>query len=492
MKTYQKEFTAVFRAYLLGTMINDPALLLSYRDLLKPVYFEDPLERLVVRLLLEFWDRNKELPNYASWQEFCVHAIVKSDDKDIDTLGGPANALRCVVEAGNRLMREQKKCVLNNYLRERLVAFAKEYESLLTLQRLIELKKNNNLDLGYCVQEFGRISSMGQDHADLGEEFWSVASNIVEERVEFIPTGLKGLDAALGGGMARGEMLGFVAPPKGFKTGTLLNIAKNCSMQSYTVAYASGEESNARLKGKLRCSITGMMPSDQQRDPVLAAKLIQAAEAMFRGKIFIKKFRTRQFSASSVETWIRALDTPVDVIIIDFLDLMRSDRDKSGQDHLERVTTAEEVRDLAQVFNAALVTANKGNKETVEKAAFGAEGIGLAFGKGFVFDNLVGIGITDEQRKAGELTMNIIYNRYGPSNLLLGCTVDLAHTQLSYSPEVTEKAKAAHLGSKKGGNKEEMPTFMTDAVSDEIMSLVSRAAPPQEGPTRKKGKKIII
>lgn len=497
MKTYQKEFTALFRGYLIGTLFNDRTLLSSYRQLLKPVYFEDALERLLVRILLEFWDRNKELPDYISWQEFSAHYLAEDVDdhgmRDCDELGGPSEALRKVIQSGIRLLREHTGCKMNNYLRGRLVDFSKEYESLLVLQRMIELKKNNRLDLKVCVKEFDRVSSIGVDQADIGVEFWDTCDNLDDEKIEFIPFGIKGLDVALGGGGVRGEMVGLVAPPKGFKTGTMLNITKNLSMQGFNVAYASGEESDKRLKAKIRSSITGVSPEAQRKDPVLAAKLIRAAESSFDGKIFIKKFKTRQFSAKSIEAWLNALGTKIDVLVIDFLDLMRSDRDKSNIDHLERVSISEEARELGDVFNCAVLTANKGSKETVEAAIFDAEGIGLAFGKGYVFDSMVGIAMTTDQIQAGELSMFIIYNRYGPAKSLIGCKVDLEHTQLSYSPEVTEKVKSEILGAKTGGKKgknlsTDPLTFMNEQISDEVMKLVTS---PVSSPKSKK-KMVIV
>ena len=147
-----------------------------------------------------------------------------------------------------------------------------------------------------------------------------------EQRVLGIPTGLASLDAALGGGFQRSDLIMLAARPGQGKTSLALTITAHAALHAgKRVAFFSLEMSAKQLGMRL----LSMQANQDQRRLRLGLidewkQIIQAADALAEGAIWIDE--TAGISPTELRSKVRRMQSTqgLDLVIVDYLQLMHA------------------------------------------------------------------------------------------------------------------------------------------------------------------------
>ena len=249
-----------------------------------------------------------------------------------------------------------------------------------------------------------------------------------------IPTGLSHLDAAIGGGIQRGELGVLLALPKHFKSGTMMNFAYYALTESAggcNVAYVTLELSE-RLVGTrfdLRCS---MMTKDEMlQDPQHFSNVLHKRMDIICGDndLFIKQFKTKTCSGDTIRQWLDQMwsqrGIKIDLLIVDYLDLMKSSR-KREKDYLEAVDITEDLRSLCspQEYNLACWTACRATREAVGRRRISMSHMSKAFERVGVADMVMALCQTEEEKFRGEMRIAPVAMRNDAGDRIINCRID--------------------------------------------------------------------
>ena len=162
--------------------------------------------------------------------------------------------------------------------------------------------------------------------------------------------------------------------------------------------------------------------------------LIEQKEAIFEtiksvdGQLLVKEYPTKSATTTTLKNHlekIRQNEMDIDMIIVDYGDLLRPMRHNSEKRHdLESIY--EELRGLAQEFDCPVITASQTNRKGLNEEVITMESISEAFNKCFVADFIFSLSrtITDKNSNIGRVF--IAKNRNGPDARIYSIFMDPA------------------------------------------------------------------
>ena len=214
--------------------------------------------------------------------------------------------------------------------------------------------------------------------AELVEEAFTHFVDLMNKKIEpGIPTGFPDLDKLLGGGLKKQEMVVLAARPSIGKTALALNIARNIAMKQVpdrkrkSVAFFSLEMSAEQVAQRLLCTeskVSLSSISDGSFNIEETQKLGRGVSALSDASLFIDP--TGGLSIFELRAKARKLkesDAGLDLIIIDYLQLMRAG-DVSSRDgrQVEVSAISGGIKKLAKDLDIPILVLSQLNRE-VEK-----------------------------------------------------------------------------------------------------------------------------
>ena len=220
----------------------------------------------------------------------------------------------------------KEKALLRHLIRVSTDIVGASYESGLEVSDLIEQAEKSIFD----IRQQKRTDSFSHLH-DIIKDNFKVLEELYEKKqaITGLATHYKDLDE-MTCGLQAGDLLIIAARPSMGKTAFALNIAENIAIAGGRgVAVFSLEMSKEQLAQRLLCSQARVDNSQLRRGQVSAAewmKITDAAGRLSEAPLYIDD--TPAISPLEVRAKVRRLmrEVPISLIIIDYLQLMRSSR----------------------------------------------------------------------------------------------------------------------------------------------------------------------
>jgi len=266
--------------------------------------------------------------------------------------------------------------------------------------------------------QLGIDNNFGYDYVkDFEERFLFKSRNPVS-------TGWPEIDTITHGGFGKGELVVTVAPTGAGKSHVLVHLGVNALKQGKNVVHFTLELADVAVARRYDACLTGYSLN----------ALIEQKEAIFEtiksvdGQLLVKEYPTKSATTTTLKNHlekIRQNEMDIDMIIVDYGDLLRPMRHNSEKRHdLESIY--EELRGLAQEFDCPVITASQTNRKGLNEEVITMESISEAFNKCFVADFIFSLSrtITDKNSNIGRVF--IAKNRNGPDARIYSIFMDPA------------------------------------------------------------------
>lgn len=283
------------------------------------------------------------------------------------------------------------------------------------------------------VDRFAKAVRMGEIKVERGITKADIAGvlrkEVNPEHRPRVPTGIVHLDNEIGGGLRGGELAVLLAPPKGFKSGTLMNFAVGGMQKGIgkKVLYITLELSE-ELQG-LRFAIrTTMTEKDQLfKDPERYIKSYEERCDVLYGDnadIDIKYFAPYTCTPKTIRAYLdmMKLDHGIEygLILVDYLDLMGSD-DKKDKDYLEKVQVCTDLRAIAVDYDVPIWTACRATREATGKKRINMSHMAGAFERVAIADLVAALCQTEKERAQGIMRIAFVACRNESGNRQVIC-----------------------------------------------------------------------
>ena len=264
---------------------------------------------------------------------------------------------------------------------------------------------------------------------DLGTDYWADPKGRLvglKDKNGQVKTGWDTVDKRLFGGMNRGELNIFAGGSGAGKSLFLANLGVNWALQGLNVMYLTFELSEALVSMRVDSMTTGVATKDIFKDLdgiEMKVKMIGKKAGAFQVKYMPSGKNANDLRAYIKEYEIKT-DRRVDVLLIDYLDLMMPiNRKVSPSDlFIKDKFVSEELRNLAMEKQCVLVTASQLNRAAVEEVEFDHSHISGGLSKIQTADNVIGIFTSRAMRERGKYQIQLMKTR---SSSGVGMKIDL-------------------------------------------------------------------
>jgi archaellum biogenesis ATPase FlaH len=264
---------------------------------------------------------------------------------------------------------------------------------------------------------------------DMGTDYWANPRSRLlglKDKNGQVKTGWETFDKKLFGGMNRGELNIFAGGSGAGKSLFLANLGVNWALQGLNVVYLTFELSEPLVSMRIDSMTTGIATRDIFKDldnVEVKVKMIGKKS----GALQIKYMPAGK-NANDIRSYLKEyeikMDRKVDVLLVDYLDLMMPiNRKVSPSDlFIKDKFVSEELRNLAMEKQCVFVTASQLNRASVEEVEFDHSHISGGLSKIQTADNVIGIFTSRAMRERGKYQIQLMKTR---SSSGVGQKIDL-------------------------------------------------------------------
>lgn len=297
------------KAVIGGVIIENEALGDALRQNLRPEDFSDKALGLLYSATISLANRNEGIDEITLQSE-------------VQKMGGQVSI---------SLIAELTECTPTAANISHYAAVIKEAAMARSISRI-----SNEMSDGLCnprvaaenattrlVALLGAINTGAQDIGTLGQRFWQEQEQRWKGRRDFIPTGIAGLDEALGGGLYQRELTVIGARPSVGKTALGLDIARRVAMAGKSVLFFSLEMPAIDITGRL-VALLAKVPLVELRQGKMVSpgeqeRLVRATEYIAKLKMAVNESRSLTPLQLRASARAYASTKGLDLVVIDYL-----------------------------------------------------------------------------------------------------------------------------------------------------------------------------
>jgi archaellum biogenesis ATPase FlaH len=399
---YTKEIEDLF----INFMISKPDLFVRCKGILKSAYFDNKQNRDAVAFIEGYSTDFTSIPS--------LEQLKAITNKDVYLM--PEEAAKHDLW----FLREFEKFCRHKALRDAILGspdLLKEGrygEVEATIKAAVQIALVKDLGLDYYADPKARLEALKENKGQLS-------------------TGWKTVDEKLFGGLNRGEITIFAGQSGAGKSLFLQNLAVNWAMAGLNVVYLSLELSEKLCAMRIDAMHTNYETRDVMRNIEDVHMKIRASQQKSRGSLRIKQL-PNGCTANDIRAFVKEYEIhsgkKVDVILVDYLDLMQPASKKISAENMfvkDKYVT-EELRNLAVELDILCVSASQLNRGSYEEIEFDPSHIAGGISKVNTADNVIGIFTSAAMKEGGRYQIQFMKTR---SSSGVGSKVDLAFNNKS-------------------------------------------------------------
>lgn len=408
-------------------MKSDSDFYSQIANLVKPEYFEYDIHSNIFKTVQKYFNDYRKLPT----DDFIVQEV-KSVKSSRENISDYCDELQYI----NSL---DTSCISNQeYFMDIIEDFAKKEAMKSAITQSVTLLKEDRIgEIESIVRKaltISRFVDNGQDYFSSVSDRWDRVINRKDEKK--YPTVLPSLDRSLEGGLGVKELAMVVAPPGVGKSLYLVNQAVKSLMDGSNVLYISLEMSEDKIAQRFD-SIMSLIPQRRLKEPSGQLDLKERLDIFqkeFNSRLVIKEFPTGLATVNTIRALLTQLAnyeefTP-ELIIIDYLELMRPSRDIQHEYQAQQ-RIAEELRGLAMENSILIWTATQTNRMGRSVKVITDAELGDSYGKIRTCDFAISLNQKEEEFDEGTMRAFVMKSRNGKPRFVVPMTVDYSTLRMT-------------------------------------------------------------
>jgi replicative DNA helicase len=396
-----------FQQGLLKSIVEDKKYGEQIIDVIESKYFDNASFRFITEHIKEHHKTYSKIPNYDSL------AI-----RIVSEMGTQENA-RIHLDTLETIKENNQDTSL---IKDEALNFCKQQN----LKK--ELKKINLIIDNGKFHEYPTIEGIIQKAMQVGlppeesvDVFHDIDSVLEKDNRMGIPTGVGGVDFALKGGLARGE-LGVVLAPTGTGKTTLLTLFSNTAYNNdYHVLQIFFEDNPTNIKKKHYTIWSGIEPDAQPERKEEVKEIVESVKGRSKGTLSLMKLPSDSISIGQIKSRIRkhiSDGKKIDLLVIDYVDCISPERGGYGDEWKGEGSVMRSLDSMASEFDMAIWTATQGNRDSISSEVVTTDQMGGSIKKAQIGHVVLSVGKTLEQKEQNLATMTLLKSRIGDDGII--------------------------------------------------------------------------
>jgi hypothetical protein len=422
-----------FQVRLVAQLIADTKFAESIIEIIDPNYFEDHSLKLIILTIKEAYQKHNVIPDISSLEIRLADAVMTEFQKTY-TVGQ---------------LEKIKQANLNDgfLIQEKAMKFCKQEELKKSIKEIQLIIDKGDISRYDECEEILKKALIHGENKDNGLNVLDNIDSVLEDDFRKpIPTGIKGLDEVMDGGLSKGELALIVAPFGVGKTTMITKIANTAKDLGKNVLQIFFEDTPKIIQRKhLSCWSGYELNALSLHKDELKSLIERKKEEP--GILKLKKFPSDGTTVPIIRQYIRKLigaGFRPDVLLVDYIDCIQPSKNfddvYAGEGSVMR-----QFETLLFEFNIAGWTAVQGNRSSIKAEVVEADQIGGSIKKGQIGHFIVSIAKSLDQKENGTATMAILKSRFGKDGIVFSdIKFDNARIQIDMNQDHVGMTRTEH------------------------------------------------
>jgi len=387
-----------FQIKVISALLTHKEFLLNIQDVLSDEYFDNQAQKWIIKEILKYYQKYHTCPSMD---------VLKVELKKIDN-----EVLQLSIK---EQLREAYKASDEDlkYVEEEFSSFCKNQQLKKALLTSVDFLNNGDYD---SIRSLIDNALKAGGDKNLGHEYnKDTESRYREDHRTIVPTPWKEINELLQGGLGNGDFGLIFGNPGGGKSWSLVALGGYAVKLGYNVLHYTLELGADYVGRRYDAFFTNISVQNitQHKDQ------IEQIVTSLDGQLIIKEFPTGKATISTIESHIQKcidLDFKPDLILIDYVDLLRSKR-KSGErkDEIDDIYIS--TKGLARELNLPIWSVSQVNRAGAKDNIIEGDKAAGSYDKMMVTDVAISLSRKKEDKVNGTGRLHIMKNRYGMDGL---------------------------------------------------------------------------
>ena len=396
-----KKFGSEFQIKCISGLVSDKTFIERISDILEPDSFETDAHKFIVKEMISYFLQYKDLPTLAVFK-------VKVDSIENDLLK------QSVVDQ-LRLVYQKISDTDLKYIKEQFLEFCKNQKIKNAIMESVDHLKSGQYDKIKHVVDIAMKAGMERN---IGHEYMvDIEQRMSQMARKTVKTNWTEIDTLMDGGLAGGELGIITACAGSGKSWVLAKMGAEAMRQGKNVLHYTLELNENYVGLRYDACFTGIDFQNIRNNIDIVKKKI----AEVPGKLIIKYFPIKTVSAHSLKLHadrIQTLGTKIDLIIVDYADILRpSQSDRNSNSYSEAGGIYEELRGVAGEMQVPIWSASQSNRAAMDEDIIQANNISDSYRKIMTADFVISLSRKMSDKQANTARFHVIKNRFGPDGV---------------------------------------------------------------------------
>ena len=399
-----EEYGSNFQVKVLAALLNHKSFLTNIYDIITEDYFTNQAHKWIIKEILKYYEKYHTTPSLE---------VLKVELKKVQN-----EVLQISIK--EQLREAYKESDDLEYVEEEFSSFCKNQMLKKALLQSVDLLQAGDYDsIKFMIEA---ALKAGQDK-NIGHEYnKDLESRFREEYRITIPTPWNEFNELLQGGLGNGDFGLIFGNPGGGKSWALIALGANAVSMGYNVIHYTlelGEEYVGRRYDAYftKIPVNLIIPNKEK---------VANATKNLPGNLIIREYSPGKASISTIESHVKKcidLDFKPDLIIIDYVDLLRSKKtNRERKDEIDDIYTS--TKGLARELDLPIWSVSQVNRAGAQDDIIEGHKAAGSYDKIMITDFAASLSRKRQDKVNGTGRWHIMKNRYGMDGLTYGARVD--------------------------------------------------------------------
>jgi len=422
-----------FQVKVLSSLLTHKEFLLNIQDVLSEEYFDNQAHKWIIKEILKYFSKYHACPSID---------VLKVELKKIDNEVLQVSIKEQLREAYKASDEDLK------YVEEEFSGFCKNQQLKKALLTSVDFLNAGDYDsIRFMIDsalKAGGDKNMGHEYNK------DVESRYREDHRATVPTPWDPFNTFLQGGLGNGDFGLIFGNPGGGKSWSLVALGGHAVKLGYNVLHYTlelgadyvGRRYDAYFTGEGVQNIANFKPK------------VEEAVAGLSGQLIIKEYPTGKASINTIESHIKKcmdLDFKPDLVIIDYVDLLRSKKNnRERKDEIDDIYIS--TKGLARELNLPIWSVSQVNRAGAKDDIIEGDKAAGSYDKMMVTDVAISLSRKRQDKVNGTGRFHIMKNRYGMDGMTFSVKADTSTGHFEVSEHFEDDEDSTPAKSNNFGN----------------------------------------
>jgi len=390
-----------FQLKCISCLISDRSFIERINDIIEVDFFESDANKWILKESLAYFNEYKDLPTLTVFK-------IKIDSVSDDVLK------KSIVDNLKLIYQKVNDNDLK-FVKEQFLEFCKNQKlknAIIESADLLEIGQYDKIKhVVDQAMKAGMERNIGHDYTEDVEKRMSVMSR------NCVKTNWTEVDTIMDGGLAGGELGIITACAGSGKSWVLSKLGAEAMKQGKNVVHFTLELNENYVGLRYDACFTGIDFQNIRNN----VDIVRQKIADVPGKLVIKYFPIKTVSAYSLKSHcerLAVLGTKVDMIIVDYADILRpSQSERNSNSYSEAGGIYEELRGVAGELQVPIWSASQSNRAAMDEDIIQANNISDSYRKIMTADFVLSLSRKMSDKQANTARFHVIKNRFGPDGV---------------------------------------------------------------------------